>query len=163
VRRVSDRTERGRDLTAAGDVLPWTHDDVLRRVLWVSVPANLGAALLFLFPASLGRAAGLPPDVPPLYAAPVAVLVALFGGAYAWLARRPVIDRPLVGLAALGKTGFVIIVFLCWLTNEATGRLLLIAGGDLVFAACFARWLRATASAAPDGRPQRLNAGRARH
>ena len=73
--------------------------------------------------------------------APLAFMVALFGGAYAWLARAPRIDRPMVTLAALGKTGFFVVVCAAWLLGEAPGRVVLAAIGDLVFAAIFAWWL----------------------
>ena len=71
-------------------------DRIVRRALGVSVPFNLGGALAFAFPESLGRLAGLPTPAPPMYSAPLAFLVALFAGTYAWLARQPHIDRPLV-------------------------------------------------------------------
>ena len=62
-------------------------DKLVRRALQISVPFNLGAAVLFAFPGSiLGRIAGLPTSVPGLYCAMLALFVALFGCAYAWLA-----------------------------------------------------------------------------
>src|SRR5207249_55184 len=57
----------------------------MRSTLWASVVYNLGGTLLFVFPSSLGRLAGLPGPVPRVYTALLAVFVALFGGAYAWL------------------------------------------------------------------------------
>src|SRR5437762_533027 len=75
----------------------------MRSALWASVVYNLGGTLLFVFPSSFGRLAGLPVPVPRVYTALLALFVALFGGAYAWLARQPRIDRPLVAMAALGK------------------------------------------------------------
>jgi len=116
-------------------------DLIVRRALWASVAFNAGGALLFAFPASLGRLAGLPVPAPHVYTAPLAFMVALFGGAYAWLARAPRIDRPMVTLAALGKTGFFVVVCAAWLPGEAPGRVVLAAIGDLVFAAIFAWWL----------------------
>src|SRR5712691_10417223 len=86
---------------------------LMRRALWASVVFNLGGALLFAFPASFGQLAGLPGPVPHVYTALLALLVALFGGAYAWLACQPCIDRPLVAFAALGKAGFFAVVFVC--------------------------------------------------
>ena len=116
-------------------------DLLMRRALWASAAFNAGGALLFAFPASLGRLAGFPAPAPHLYTAFLAFLVALFGGAYAWLARQPRIDRPLVAFAALGKTGFFVVVFVCWLLGEVPGRGVLAATGDLGFAAVFAWWL----------------------
>jgi hypothetical protein len=117
-------------------------DKFLRRALWVSVAYNLAAAMLFAFPASsLGRLAGLPAPVPQVYSALVAFFVALFGGAYAWLARQPTIDRPLVAFAAIGKTGVFVLIFILWLLGSAPGRGVLAAVGDLALAGVFVSWL----------------------
>lgn len=131
------------------------NDTVMRRVLRVGAVFNFGAALAFAFPSSwLGQIAGLPLPGPPFYATVVAFFVALFGGAYAWLAWQPSIDRPLITLAAIGKTGFVLIVFVFWLLGQASGRGLLVASGDLVFVALFVRWLlHSTMSSAAQGAP----------
>jgi hypothetical protein len=107
----------------------------MRRALWASVVYNFGGALLFGFPGSLGHLAGLPAPVPRVYTALLAFFVALFGGAYAWLACQPRIDRPLVAVAALGKVG------------DVPGLGVLAASGDVVFAAIFARWLLGEAAA----------------
>ncbi len=117
---------------------------IIRRALWASVFFNLGGALAFAFPASLGRLAGLPGPAPHLYTAFIAVMVTLFAGTYAWLASQPVIDRPLVAFSALGKTGFFVVVLGCWLLGEAPGRGVIAASGDLAFAAIFAWWLLAS-------------------
>ena len=119
---------------------------------------NLGGALAFAFPASVGRLAGFPGPAPRLYTAFLAVMVALFGGAYAWLARQPEIDRPLVAFSALGKTGFFAVAFACWLLGEVPARGVIGASGDLVFAAIFAWWLRTDAAAA--ARSAGVRAGR---
>jgi hypothetical protein len=126
-------------------------DNLLRRALWVSVVYNFGGALLFAFPSSsLGQFAGLPTPVPPIYSALLAFFVALFGGAYAWLARQPDINRPLVALAAIGKAGVFAVIFVFWLLGEAPGRGVLGAIGDLILAGIFAWWLLgAQPSAAP--------------
>ena len=117
-------------------------DNFMRGTLWVSVVYNFGGALLFAFPSSpLGQLAGLPTPVPPIYGALLAFFVVLFGGAYAWLARQPTIDRPLVALAAIGKAGVFAVIFTFWLLGEAPGRGVLAAAGDLVLAGIFAWWL----------------------
>jgi hypothetical protein len=122
-------------------------DRVVRRALRASVVFNLGGALLFLFPESIGQLAGLPTPVPRVYSAALAMLVALFGVTYAWLARQPHIDRPLVTFFTFGKAGFFAVVFVCWLFGEAPAPALLAAVGDLAFAAIFAWWLVTTAEA----------------
>lgn len=117
-------------------------DRLMRRALWVSVPYNLGGALAFAFPGSIGRLAGLPTPVPYLYAATLAFLVTLFAGAYAWLASQPRIDRPLVSLLTIGKAGFFAVVLAGWLLGEVPGLGVATATGDLVLACIFAWWLR---------------------
>jgi hypothetical protein len=119
-------------------------DRGIRRALWASAVFNMGGALGFAFPDTIGRLAGFPPGpVPVLYSATLAMLVALLGGTYAWLASQPIIDRPLVGFAAIGKAAFFVVVLGCWLAGEVSALGVFSAGGDLVFAAIFARWLMA--------------------
>jgi hypothetical protein len=118
------------------------NDRLIRRALWTSAVFNQVGALSFAFPDSVGRLAGFPSGpVPVLYSATLAVLVALFGATYAWLASQPVIDRPLVAFSAIGKTSFFVVALGCWLAGEVSGLGVLSASGDLVFAAIFARWL----------------------
>jgi hypothetical protein len=117
-------------------------DGLMRRALKISVIYNFAAALLFAFPSSsLGRLAGLPPGVPALYRMLLGFFVVLFGGAYAWLARQPDIDRPLVGFAAIGKAGAFGIILTLWLAGRSPARGVLAASGDLVLAGIFAWWL----------------------
>jgi hypothetical protein len=116
-------------------------DLVIRRALRASAVFNFGGALLFAFPESLGSHAGFPVPVSHFYTTFVAFLVALFGATYAWLARQPHIDRPLVAFSALGKTGFFVVVVSYWLLGDVPGRGVLGAIGDLGFAALFTWWL----------------------
>ena len=116
-------------------------DHFMRRVLWTTAVFNLGGALLFAFPSSLGQLAGLPVPVPPIYGALLAFFVILFGGTYAWLALQATIDRPLIAFAAVGKAGFFVLMFVFWLCGAAPGRGVVAAIGDLAFAALFVRWL----------------------
>ena len=123
-----------------------TRDDLMRRALWASVCVNLGGALLFLFPATLGRLAGLPAPVPPAYSTLLAFFIVLFGGAYAWLALQPRLDRPLVAFSAIGKAGAFAVVVGCWMAGAVEARAVLAITGDLVFAAIFAWWLLGSAA-----------------
>jgi hypothetical protein len=79
----------------------------------------------------------------------VAWFVLLFAGAYAWLARQPEIDRPLVGFAAIGKAGAFSIFAACWILGQLSGRATLAGTGDLIFAAIFAWWLIGSGTSAP--------------
>ncbi len=116
---------------------------MMRSALWLSALLNLGAAALFAFPDStVGQLAGLPRPVPGLYRAIVACFILLFGGAYAFLARQPVIDRPMVAMSAIGKTSVFLIILVFWLAGAAPGRGVLFAMSDLALAALFTRWLQ---------------------
>lgn len=116
-------------------------DALFRKVLWTTAVFNIAGAASFLFPDSLGRLLGLPVPVPALYSWFIAFMVLSFGAAYAWLALQPQIDRPLVALTGIGKTGFFAIMVLCWLRGEVPGHGVLVASGDLVFAVLFFFWL----------------------
>ena len=121
------------------------HDALIRRVLWVSAAYNLGGAIVFAFPSSpVGRLGGLASETPVLYRALVALFVALFAGAYAWLARQPRIDRPMVALAAIGKAGAFATFVLCWMLGEFAGAGVIAGCGDLILAAFFGWWLIAS-------------------
>ena len=119
----------------------------MRRALRTSFVFNLFGALGFAFPGSLGSLAGFPSPVPRVYSATLAVLVALFGCTYGWLASQPHIDRPIVVFSTLGKAGFFAVVLGCWLLGELPGIALGAATGDLVFAAIFFWWLLGDAGA----------------
>ena len=121
-------------------------DHIMRRALRATCVLNFGGALLFLFPDSLGRLAGLPGPASPLHAVFLAFLVALFGATYGWLARQPRIDRPLVAFCALGKAGFFAIAVACWLLGALPGRGAFTASGDLLFAGIFTWWLMGESS-----------------
>jgi hypothetical protein len=127
-------------------------DRLIRRALAASAVFNLGGAVLFAFPDSpTGRLAGLSGAVPGVYSAMVAWFVLLFAGAYAWLARQPEIDRPLVALGAIGKAGAFSIFAACWILGQLSGRAALAGTGDLIFAAIFAWWLIGSRAGAPAG------------
>ena len=117
-------------------------DRLMRGALWFSVIYNLCGAFLFALPTSTpAQLAGFPPGVPPVYRALLAFFVILFGGAYAWLARQAVIDRPLVALSAFGKAGVFSIILIFWLLGLAPAGGVLAATGDLILACIFAWWL----------------------
>ncbi len=135
--RTHDQTEATLDHSSV-----MRRDIFMRGALWASVPLNLGAALLFAFPSSsVGQWAGLPPSAPPVYTAILAWFVVLFGGSYAWLACQSRIDRPLVALAAIGKTGVFVTIVVLWWTGDAPARGVVAATSDLALAAIYAWWI----------------------
>ncbi len=115
---------------------------IMRIALWVGACFNLGAALMLIFPSSLGQIAGLPLPGSRFYAWLLAILIALFGGVYAWLACRPQIDRPLVAVAIIGKFGVFAVSLACWLLGEIPFRGFVVAIGDLIFGLIYWWWLR---------------------
>ena len=127
----------------------------LRATLWVSFPFNLVAAYILAFPSSApGQLVGLPATVPALYAALTSFLVALFGVVYAWLAIRPRINRPLVAVSAIGKTGVFGIACVLWIAGSGAGRVVLLASGDLALAFVWFWWL--IAATGEDGAAERV-------
>src|SRR5215813_4911977 len=129
-------TLRGAHLGRDGDP-----DQLMRGALIASAVMNTGAALIFAFPDSLGQLAGLPTPVPHIYTTLLAVFVMLFGIAYAWLARQPIIDRPLVAFSALGKAAVFSTILVFWILGYLRTRNVLAAIGDFIFAAIYACWL----------------------
>ena len=130
-------------------------DRLIRLALWASVPANLAVAVLFLDPSStLARGLGLPQPPPhPLYGAMLAMMVAAFGVAYAWLARQAVISRAFIVFATAGKSAAFLISLVLWQIEQLSGRFALLMTGDLIFAAVFIGWLLNTRAAEPRGAP----------
>ncbi len=119
-----------------------TNENWIRLVLWLAAFFNLVAALLFLFPDSLpGRLAGVPTPVPSIYSGLTAWLILIFGGAYAWMARGPLV-RPLLVLATIGKTGAFVVALAVALRGDIPPRLAALISGDLFLACGFAVWLR---------------------
>ncbi|MEM7358946.1 MAG: hypothetical protein AAF431_07610 [Pseudomonadota bacterium] len=115
---------------------------LIRTTLWLSLPFNLFAAFLLAFPSSVfGQLVGLPSQVEPLYAGLSALLVALFGFAYAWLALQPKIIQPLLFLGAAGKFSVFVLVAALWFSGSISGRVVFLATGDLVFALLWFWWL----------------------
>lgn len=115
---------------------------LVRFTLWLSFPFNLLAAYMIAFPASApGQLIGLPAVVPPVYTALLSFMVLGFGLAYAWLAMQASIHRPLLAFGAMGKAGVFVILFALWLAGRSSGRVVLLASGDLAFASVWFWWL----------------------
>jgi hypothetical protein len=114
----------------------------VRATLWMSFPFNLIAAYMLAVPASaLGQFIGFPVSVPLIYSILLSFMVAAFGFVYAWLAMQPQIDRPLLTVSSIGKSGVFVILLVLWLTGNAPGRGVFLASGDLAFATLWFWWL----------------------
>ena len=117
-------------------------ETVVQRSLWLACPFNLIAAFVFAFPSSgIGQRLGLPQSVSPLYLSLVSLFVGLFGLAYGWLARQPRIDRPLLGFGSIGKFGAFLIALALWFQGAVADVVVVVALGDLAFAALWFSWL----------------------
>lgn len=118
------------------------HGNLIRASLGVAGVANLAAAYVLAAPFStFGQAMGLPDEVPALYRALVALFVALFGGAYLWLAGTEPIHRPILLLGAVGKLGAFVLALVLWLLGSVQLPLLTVSCVDLGFAAWWIVWL----------------------
>ena len=117
-----------------------TRNTIIRTALWVSVALNLLGVSVFL-PAAMGRdSALLPIPGPPFYAAQVALVIGLFCGVYLWLARQPVINRPLLVVGALGKLGFFASTVVYWAVGDLPAAVVPQSSPDLVLAVVFLWW-----------------------
>jgi hypothetical protein len=122
-------------------------DNAIRWSLRLACPFNLIAAVIFATPDSgLAQALALPEFVHPLYRWLVAWFVALFGLAYGWLSAQRAIDRPLLAAGAIGKLGAFVLALVLWSHGALPGMVVLVASGDLVFAAVWLTWLLSRAA-----------------
>jgi hypothetical protein len=78
-----------------------------------------------------------------------AMVIVVFGGAYALIARDPVRYRVYIPLGIVLKLCVVTIVCGAWLSGDISWPLPALAAGDIIFAALFWRYLRATAPSSP--------------
>ncbi len=90
----------------------------MRYVLWVGVVFNALVALMLVFPTTFDSWATLPPIGSDFYRWMLTFFVMLFSATYAWIALEPTISRPIVALAAIGKTGAFIIALVCLLLGD---------------------------------------------
>jgi hypothetical protein len=127
---------------------------LMRATLWATVFFNIGGALNFIFPASLGQTLlGLPLPAPHFYTWFMALIIGAGAGLSAWLALQPRINRSLVAVIAMAKTGFFVVALACWFLGEVPARCVAIASVDLALAAvCF--WWLLRGSRQPHGAQQ---------
>lgn len=115
---------------------------VMRGVLTVGAAYNWTAALMLLFPGSLGGLLDLPAPGSWFYVWMLVFFIGLFGGVYAWQAWRPAIDRPIIAVAIIGKIGVFAVAVLAWLAAEISFPVVVLTIGDLLFALVFLWWYR---------------------
>ena len=113
----------------------------MRYVLWVGVVFNALVALMLVFPTTFDSWATLPPIGSDFYRWMLTFFVMLFSATYAWIALEPTISRPIVALAAIGKTGAFIIALVCLLLGDIHIKSFFVSAGDLAFAIYFFLWL----------------------
>jgi len=116
----------------------------MRYILWIGVVFNALVALMLALPSTLGVIAALPPIDSVFYRWMLIYFVVLFSATYAWLAIQPTISRPVIALAAIGKTGAFFIALVCLLRGDIQLRSFSISVGDLIFSIYFFIWLHFT-------------------
>lgn len=114
---------------------------VIRLTLIATTIFNFVVALMLAFPTTIGKLGELPEPGSLFYTSVLSMLVALFGGAYGWLAFQKHINRPLLTFAAIGKIGVFIISLYCWQSDIITFMVFTVAIADLIFALIFIWWL----------------------
>lgn len=114
----------------------------VRAALWASAVLNALGAVVFLEPALGTQSRLLPVSPPPIFAAQLAWMIALFGGAYVWMARQPVIPKPLIVVGALGKLGFFMLFAVYAALGHVPAQSAAQALPDLLLAVVFLDWAR---------------------
>jgi hypothetical protein len=117
---------------------------VLRAACAASVIYNVAGAATLAAPARLGAPWGMPAPVPSFYTTHLALIVLLFAGVYAWLARAAQPNRAVVVISTWGKLQFFAVYVGYWVAGQLPGRAVASASGDLVLGLAFLWWLRAT-------------------
>ena len=105
---------------------------------------NWSAALLFILAAhwTLSLFAVTPLPTERVYLDFFAVLVAMFGVGYFWIALDPATNRPIIKLGAIAKLMFVIAGVISVLLGNISWQILVPLAGDLVYAILFLRYLQ---------------------
>jgi hypothetical protein len=122
--------------------------DVLFHARWlfgIAAAFNVAVASGLLFGQSwLAPLLGLTPAYGSnaLFLDLTAMLIAVFGYAYARVAGHPQRFRPYIALGVLGKTLVVVLVFGHWLLGDIGWQLPLLASADALFSLLFLAFLR---------------------
>lgn len=95
-------------------------------------------------PLAVGRVSPLlPVPVSAFLAGQLVFVIALFGCVYLWLARQPVVDRPLLLVGGLGKLGFFVLAVVYAAVGDVPAQVALSALPDVVLGVVFLRAGRA--------------------
>lgn len=116
----------------------------LDRALFISAGIlNIVAAVGFVMPDSIfWRMTRMAMPEQTLYLHLFAGMVGLFGILYFWVAMQPADKRPLIAVAAIGKTAAFVTVFVHFLMASANVLFVLLMSADLLFAGLFVQYLR---------------------
>ena len=107
---------------------------------------NLAVAIpMLVAPDPMFAALGATGLAHPLYTPSLAWMIAVFGGGYLLVARDPLRNRDIALMGALGKLGFVAIVWTAAARGEAPVGIAALASGDLAWALLFLGFYRQTA------------------
>lgn len=85
----------------------------------------------------------LPIPLSPFLAGQLGFVIALFGGVYLWLARQPIVNRPLLVVGGLGKLGFFALAVAYSISGDVPAQVAINALPDLALGALFLRSARA--------------------
>jgi hypothetical protein len=120
-------------------------DQFFRRALLATGFMNFfGAALLAPPAVELRALAGFPEAGHPLYAWILSLWILFFGVGYLRLSVSAEQERFFVAIGAAGKASFSLLLAAFWLAGDLPVRAAFAGSADLIFAAIFVYWLRAT-------------------
>lgn len=95
---------------------------------------NVAAGLpLLMVPGAMGATLGLPVPDDLLIHRLAGLLIACFGGVYAFVAHDPARYRPMMWLGVVGKIGVVLLFTQAWLVGTVPLQAYVVALGDLAF------------------------------
>lgn len=115
---------------------------IVRASLWITFPFNILAACIFAMASFMpAQLTGLPQPAHPLYALLCALFIALFGFMYAWLARQPTLNRPLLFFGAAGKSSVFLLAVCLWLSGDVAAQIVYVSTVDLALALLWFSWL----------------------
>ena len=117
-----------------------TPDRLVRLALWITVPLN-ALGVWILTPPAFGRPSALwPIATPPYFAAQLGIVIALFGGVYAWQATQRTLNRAVIVVGALGKAAFFVLNVVYAAAGQIPTAMAYQSAPDLLLACAFLYW-----------------------